>query len=149
MHMRGDGSLFSLDERLAADTVSIGHLPLCLVLLHRDARFPWVILVPARAGLREIHELTPPERDAFMEESCFVAEAMQRLFRPDKLNVAALGNVVRQLHVHHVARFEGDPAWPGPIWGTGEPKAYAEELLEDRVAALRSALATHPAFDPG
>jgi diadenosine tetraphosphate (Ap4A) HIT family hydrolase len=149
MHMRGDGSLFSLDERLAADTVSIGHLPLCLVLLHRDARFPWVILVPARAGLREIHELTPPERDAFMEESCFVAEAMQRLFRPDKLNVAALGNVVRQLHVHHVARFAGDPAWPGPIWGSGEPKAYAEELLEDRVAALRSALATHPSFDPG
>ncbi|MBX3248380.1 MAG: HIT domain-containing protein [Myxococcales bacterium] len=137
---------FELDPRLESDSFPIGELPLCLARLHADARFPWVVLIPARTGLRELHELTPPEREAFFDESCLLAKAMERLFRPEKLNIASLGNVVPQLHVHHVARFSGDPAWPGPVWGSGPIKPYAPEHLAERLAALRSALAPYPGF---
>ena len=137
---------FELDPRLAADTVAVGRFPLCHVLLSRDGRYPWLLLVPARAGLRELHELTPPERSAFMDESCALAAVLARLFQPDKLNVAALGNVVPQLHVHHVARFTSDAAWPGPIWGQHPPLPYTADGLAERLRALREALSEVPGF---
>lgn len=125
-----------LHPTLARDTVEIGRLPLCRVLLMKDRRFPWLILVPER-GAREIHELAAADRAALIEEIARASEALQRIVKPDKLNVGALGNVVPQLHVHVVARFRTDPAWPGPVWGSGDAVAYPDDSLE----ALRERLA--------
>jgi len=132
---------FTLHPRLTDDTVTVGRFPAVQVLLHRDARYPWVILVPEVEGVREIHELSHEARHALLEHSCGVAETMQHHFGANKMNVAALGNMVPQLHVHHVARFEGDDAWPGAIWGAHPPLEYASEALEARRGELRAAFA--------
>ena len=127
----------NLHPTLARDTVEVTRLPLCRVLLMKDRRFPWLILVPERDEVREIHELTAADRAALIEEVARASGALQRVFRPDKLNVGALGNVVPQLHVHVVARFATDPAWPGPVWGSGDAVPYPDDSLE----ALRERLA--------
>ena len=132
--------MFELDSRLAADSVVVGDLPLCRALLARDANYPWVILVPRREGISEIYQLNDGERAALMAESCQVAEAMAREFDADKMNVANLGNVVPQLHLHHVARFEGDAAWPGPIWGACSAKPYEPQALEAMVERVKRLL---------
>lgn len=132
---------FQLDPTLMRDTVLLGEFPLSLVLLNRDANYPWCILVPKRAGKREIHHLSAVDRQQLMAESCHLAEVMADLFVPDKMNVAALGNMVPQLHLHHVARFKTDKAWPGSIWGVHPPAEYPEQKLESLVSRLRSALA--------
>ncbi len=137
---------FTLHPRIAADTVSVGRFPSVAVLLHCDARYPWVILVPELEDIREIHELPHDARHALLDHSCGVAEAMQRHFEADKMNVAALGNMVPQLHLHHVARFEGDAAWPGAIWGAHAPLQYASGELEARRGELRAAFATLDGF---
>ena len=108
---------FHLHERLAADTAGVGSFPLCEVLLMNDSHYPWVILVPRRLGIREIHQLAETEQQQLMRESVFVAARMQAHFQADKMNVAALGNMVPQLHIHHIARFATDAAWPRPVWG--------------------------------
>ncbi len=131
---------FQLDPQLHNDTVVIGHFKLCVVLLARDANYPWCILVPQRSGAHEIHHLAEEDRQQLMRESCHLAEVMADLFVPDKMNVGALGNVVRQLHVHHVARFKTDMAWPGPVWGAHPAKIYDEAELQERVSRLQSAL---------
>lgn len=132
---------FELDPQLQNDTVVLGEFPLSLVLMSRDANYPWCILVPRRKGVYAAHHLAEEDRQQLMKESCHLAEVMADVFVPDRMNVAALGNVVPQLHVHHVARFKTDPAWPKPIWGVVEAKAFTEEELGERVARLRSALA--------
>jgi diadenosine tetraphosphate (Ap4A) HIT family hydrolase len=135
---------FVLDPRLAADTVGVATLPLCAVRLMNDRRFPWIILVPQRAGVREIVELDPADRARLVEDIALASTALRALFQPLKLNVAALGNVVAQLHVHVVARFADDDAWPKPIWGT-PAVPYDADALAHRVETLRgrlSALAT-------
>ena len=109
--------MFSLDIRLQRDTFDFGCFPLCRLLLLNDSSYPWFILVPQREGVREIHQLTTADRRQFWDESHQLALWMEKSFTFDKLNVAALGNVVSQLHLHHVGRCEGDPAWPGPVWG--------------------------------
>jgi diadenosine tetraphosphate (Ap4A) HIT family hydrolase len=129
---------FDLHPTLARDTVEVVRLPLCRVLLMKDRRFPWLILVPEREPAREIHELNPADRAELVEEIARAGEVLTRLFRPDKLNVGALGNLVPQLHVHVVARFAADPAWPGPVWGSGATLPYIGsevEELRDRLAA--------------
>ena len=131
---------FTLDSRLEADTFLVGELQLSRVLLMNDARFPWVILVPRRACLREIIELNPKDRATLYREMESVSEAMQRLFTPTKLNVAALGNMVAQLHVHIIARFDIDAAWPKPVWGVGTRELYAQHAAHTRVTALSRAL---------
>jgi diadenosine tetraphosphate (Ap4A) HIT family hydrolase len=131
---------FALDPRLAADTVPLGSSSLCLLLLMNEQRYPWLVLVPKRSGLSELFELTPADRVELIEESCAVAEALARTFRADKINVGALGNVVRQLHVHHVARRIGDPAWPGPVWGHSPREPYAPAALQEALRQLREAL---------
>lgn len=118
---------YELHNQLAEDTETVGSLDLCDVLMHKDTRTPWLILVPKRANIREIHHLEMPDQLQLMKESSAVAQAMEDAFQPDKLNVASLGNMVPQLHVHVVARREGDIAWPGPIWGVGG----AEESMAD------------------
>jgi len=138
-----EGSGFSLDPRLRADTAVLGELPLCHVGLMLDARYPWLILVPRRADMREISDLDAADRAALIEEIALCSQAVQHMFAPDKLNVGALGNIVSQLHIHILARSKGDAAWPGPVWGHGAPLAYGEEALEAARTGLRAALAGH------
>ncbi len=131
---------FTLHPTLTRDTVEVARLPLCRVLLMNDRRFPWLILVPERDSLREIHDLPPADRTALIEEIAQASEVLTRLFHPDKLNVAALGNLVPQLHVHLVARTTTDPAWPGPVWGSGAAVAYGEGELEEVRGRIAGAL---------
>ena len=124
---------FELHERLAADTFIVGDMQLSRLLLLNDSRYPWLILVPRIRGLCEIHHLERDERIMLLDESCLVAEFMENQFEPDKLNVGSLGNMVPQLHLHHIARFQTDPAWPGPVWGHSPAEPYdnnGEEMLK-------------------
>jgi diadenosine tetraphosphate (Ap4A) HIT family hydrolase len=135
-------SNFVLDARLAADTIPIGDLALCAVLLMNDARFPWFILVPRRAGVSELTDLSEADGAGLMQEIRLAARVLMALAQPDKLNVGALGNVVPQLHVHVVGRFRSDPAWPAPVWGHGSRTPYPEHAaaaLIERAAGLFSA----------
>jgi diadenosine tetraphosphate (Ap4A) HIT family hydrolase len=131
---------FTLDPRLAADTHAIGALPFSELLLMDDARFPWVILVPRIAGARELIDLDEGDQRLLLGEIDRIARALEALLHPDKLNIAALGNVVPQLHVHVIARFTDDAAWPNPVWGRCERAAYGERERVARIAMLRSAL---------
>lgn len=137
---------FVLHERLAADCVVLGDLPLSRVLLARDGRYPWLILVPRHAGLREIHHLCEADQQQLMRESCTLGRLMETVLSPDKLNVAALGNLVSQLHLHHIARFTGDDAWPGPIWGRFEAQPY--DNIEAEAGRWRERLVSLPNFVP-
>ena len=110
---------FVLDARLDADTAPVCDLPLCALRLMRDARFAWIVLVPRIAGAVEIVDLGPSDRQVLMEEMAQASQALRQSVPCDKLNVGALGNIVQQLHVHVVARRQGDAAWPGPVWGSG------------------------------
>lgn len=132
--------MFNLHAKLAADCVLVGRRNLGMVLLHRDSRYPWCILVPQRDDLREIHQLDSDDRMLLMIESCELSEVMVELFNPDKMNVASLGNQVPQLHIHHVARYENDDAWPGPVWGHGTAIQYLPEVLRERVSVLREVM---------
>jgi len=127
---------FLLDTKLEKDTIEITALPLCHARLMNDRRFPWVVLVPARPGLSEIIDLDAADRGRLIEEIALVSTVMRDLFRPTKLNVGALGNVVAQLHLHVIARFASDDAWPGPVWGT-TPERYRPDEVERRLAPLR------------
>lgn len=134
--------MFQLHPQLQADTVILGRFGLSLVLLHKDSNYPWLLLVPQRNGVKEIHHLGESERLQLMRESCRVSEVMNDLFHPVKMNVAALGNIVPQLHVHHVARFETDAAWPKPIWGEVPVKYYDDAKLKSLTERLRNALSS-------
>lgn len=131
---------FELDPRLARDALPLGALNLCVLLLMKDARFPWLILVPQRNNVSELHDLGAVERAMLIEETARAAIALKTATGADKINVGALGNIVRQLHVHVVARFEGDAAWPGPVWGSGSPADYADGAAEALIAGIRNAL---------
>ncbi|HEY9035261.1 MAG TPA: HIT domain-containing protein [Pseudomonadales bacterium] len=131
---------FLMHPRLAADCLIVGDWALSSVLLMNDAQYPWCILVPRREGVRDIHHLSVVDRQLLMEESCRLSVAMEQLFRPVKMNVAALGNMVPQLHLHHIARFETDPAWPAPVWGKVPVRAYDDAAAMERVESLKQAL---------
>lgn len=138
--------MFTLHPQLAKDTLVVGEFDLSLVLLMNDSQFPWCILVPRLNGLRELYELDIPSRGQFVNESCALAATMQRLFAADKMNIAALGNVVPQLHVHHIARFTTDPAWPAPVWGKVTPKPYTDTQGTARLEELRRVLSEQCGF---
>ena len=131
---------FLIDPRLAADSTAIASLALSDLRLMNDARFPWLLLVPRRPGLAEIIELDKPDRAQLFEEILAVSTALKAATGCDKLNVAALGNRVRQLHVHVIARFTGDAAWPGPVWETGAAVAYDAATRDRLSASLAAAL---------
>jgi diadenosine tetraphosphate (Ap4A) HIT family hydrolase len=131
---------FGLAPRLAADTHEVGDFELCRVLLMNDSRYPWLILVPRRAGLSEIHDLTAEERSLLIEEAARAGAGLKSLTNAKKINTGALGNMVGQLHVHVVARFVGDAAWPGPVWGAGRSVPYEDAAAARLVADLRQAL---------
>jgi diadenosine tetraphosphate (Ap4A) HIT family hydrolase len=131
---------FVLHPQLANDTFLMTDLPLCRVLLMNESRYPWLILVPRRPDIREIYELTPPDRQQFWQESDQVSRALVAICQPDKLNIAALGNVVPQLHIHHIARFTQDEAWPAPVWGRFSPKPYTEQAAQDLIQSILKSL---------
>lgn len=120
---------FQLHERLAADTIDLGCSQLCKIRLMNDRAWPWILLVPACAGIQEIYELSESQQQRLMTESSMLSRSMMALFSGDKMNVAALGNRVPQLHVHHIVRFVGDSAWPGPVWGKQPPVPYTDEEI--------------------
>lgn len=128
--------MFELDPRLARDTFPVGDFPLCSLLLMNDASYPWFILVPRRAGVREIYQLEQHDQQQLLKESSQLAKALHRLFQADKLNIAALGNLVPQLHLHHVVRYQHDPAWPKPVWGLLPARPYSTAARQETCAGL-------------
>ena len=135
---------FQLDHRLARDALVIGDLPLTRVLLMNDARWPWLILVPRREGMVELIDLPPTDGTQLMGEASRAARFLKAYARADKINMGALGNIVRQLHLHIVARFVGDPAWPGPVWGHGAATSYEDTAAQELIAAARQGLSARP-----
>lgn len=128
--------MFSLDSRLQNDTILLGHFPLSLLLLMNENRYPWFILVPQRENSVEWLDFSEIDRAQLLNESMWLAQAMKSAFDPTKLNIANLGNIVRQFHLHHIARFEGDPAWPEPVWGKFSPVPYTEGPLQPKIEQL-------------
>lgn len=118
--------MFQLHERLKRDTFEVTELKLSLVLLMNDSSVPWLILVPKREGVSEIHALPKKDRAQLIEEVSAVSEAIEEIYSPDKINIGALGNIVPQLHIHVIGRSKGDRAWPGPIWGQGQAVPYLD-----------------------
>jgi diadenosine tetraphosphate (Ap4A) HIT family hydrolase len=135
---------WSLDPLLERDTVAVGDMPLCHVLLINDANYPWVLLVPRRRGIIEIVELDYIEQAQLMGEITQASRSLKTITGCDKINIAALGNVVPQLHVHVIARSRGDAAWPKPVWGAVPARAYDESSLQTLLIQLRQRLALSP-----
>jgi diadenosine tetraphosphate (Ap4A) HIT family hydrolase len=131
---------FELDPRLEADSQHVIWMSLCELRVMDDRRWPWLILIPQRGGIVELHDLTPLDQAMLTFETNLVAHALKRLTHCTKINTGALGNVVRQLHVHVVARQEGDPGWPGPVWGHGMREPYRREDIHDFIDKVRKAL---------
>ena len=132
-----DAPIWSLHPQLAADTHKVGDLPQSRVLIIKDANYPWVILVPRQAGTSEILDLGASEQIQLMGEIARTGAALKAITACDKLNIAALGNVVPQLHVHVIARFRDDAAWPKPVWGVAPPRPYDREELHNFGQPLR------------
>lgn len=132
--------MFELHHQLAADTAIVHETDRLLLLLANDSRYPWLILVPKIIGVRELYELKGDDWLEFHRVSSTLGSELMSVFQGDKLNVAALGNQVPQLHVHHVVRFETDDAWPAPIWGLGEARAYTPDDLTARLHLIRKNL---------
>jgi diadenosine tetraphosphate (Ap4A) HIT family hydrolase len=135
---------FELDNRLARDAFVIGDWPLCRVLLMNDARWPWLILVPRREGLVELTDLELADQTQLMDEAGRASRFLKSRARANKINVGALGNIVRQLHLHVVARVVGDPAWPGPVWGHGATTLYDDGAARALIGAAREGLPIQP-----
>jgi diadenosine tetraphosphate (Ap4A) HIT family hydrolase len=132
--------MFLLHPRLEADAIFLSDLPLSRLLLMNDARYPWCILVPRREDLQEIYQLGEAEQQQLRRETAALGKGMMDAFGGDKLNLAALGNLVPQLHLHHIVRYRDDAAWPGPVWGVGSPRGYSEPQREEVIERLRSVL---------
>jgi len=131
---------FVLHAQLAADCFSVGDASLCRLLLLNDAQYPWLVLVPRRSSVREIYELDPADQIQLQHESVKLGGGLMQLFGGDKLNVAALGNVVPQLHIHHIVRKIDDAAWPAPVWGRHAALPYTPQARAQRIELLQSAL---------
>ena len=131
---------FQLDDRLAADTVSVMQSGVVDIRMMRDARYYWLVLVPQIEGAVEWFDLPDVAARGLFTTAQECAQRLQALRRADKMNIAALGNMVKQLHVHVIARHEADEAWPGPVWGVGEAVDFDEAQLKDRLIALRAIL---------
>jgi diadenosine tetraphosphate (Ap4A) HIT family hydrolase len=131
---------FQLHPRLNADTLHVTDWPLSQLLLMNDVRYWWLILVPRRNGLSEIHDLPASDQQVLVGEIARASAGLKRLSGADKINMGALGNLVPQLHIHVVARFTGDPAWPGPVWGHSKAEAYPTSGANARIASLRAHL---------
>lgn len=131
--------MFALDSRLQEDALLIGDFPLCRLLLSNDSNYPWFILVPRRPGITEVFQLDAPDQLQLWQETTLLSEQLKGLFNADKLNVAALGNVVSQLHMHVIVRRRSDIAWPAPVWGKHPATPYTAQefsLIKDQLRAV-------------
>ncbi|MCK9534436.1 MAG: HIT domain-containing protein [Pseudomonas sp.] len=133
--------MFEMDKRLVKDTVVLGDFALSRVLLMNDSRYPWLILVPRCAGVSEVFELTAEQQQQLWHETNTVGQVVKAVFQADKINIATLGNVVKQLHMHIVLRMQGDATWPAPVWGQGVAQPYTAEALAQMRTDLEAALA--------
>lgn len=131
---------FDINPRLEGDSYPVADLGLCAVRLMKDANYPWLMLIPRKADMIELTDLEPLERIVLMEEIGQVSDALKSVTNCEKLNVAALGNVVPQLHVHIIARFREDAAWPAPVWGAVQPIPYAKGDATKLISALQDVL---------
>ncbi|MDQ7001266.1 MAG: HIT domain-containing protein [Ghiorsea sp.] len=131
-----------LHPKLAQDCLILGQFDLCALLLMNDSQYPWFILVPQRENINEVHHLPQQEQQQLMVESCLLATALEQAFQADKINIAALGNMVPQLHIHHIARYKSDAAWPKPVWGLHPAVAYQDDERDIVVQHLKLNLPT-------
>lgn len=137
--------MFELHPQLEKDCNVLGEFELCLLLLLDDANYPWFILVPQREGITEIHRLSTCDQQLLLQESVLLSHCLEQLFQPDKLNIAALGNIVPQLHVHHIARFKTDACWPAPVWGAVDAVPYERQTSSSIQKQIISWLTEHAA----
>ncbi len=131
---------FQLHPRLEQDCIAIGRFELCRLLMMNDSQYPWFVLVPERADLKEIYQLSKTERELLTEESSYLAENLAILYQADKMNIAAIGNMVPQLHIHHIVRYQIDKAWPAPVWGKFDAVPYSEQQITDNVIRIKEQL---------
>ena len=132
--------MFEMDKRLVKDTVPLYSSKLCHILLMNDSRYPWLVLVPHCAQVSELFELSAEQQQQLWQETTVLAELLKAVFQADKINIATLGNVVKQLHMHIVVRMQNDAAWPDPVWERGKAQPYTEEGLQDIRQRLIAAL---------
>lgn len=133
-------TIFQLHPRLKEDCIAIGRFDLCQLLMMNDSQYPWFILVPERADTKEIYQLSKSERHTLIEESSYLAENLATLYEADKMNIAAIGNLVPQLHIHHVVRYQSDKAWPAPVWGRFAAVPYTQQQIIDNIAQVKEQL---------
>lgn len=133
--------MFALDSRLQQDCLVIGDFPLCRLLLMNDSNYPWFILVPRREEVSELFQLDADDQRQLWQETTLLAETLKDIFAADKMNVATLGNVVSQLHMHVIVRRREDASWPAPVWGRHPAQPYSEQQAGQVVDKLRSVLA--------
>ncbi len=134
---------FKLHSRLQSDTIEIGRFTLSRLLLINDSQYPWFILVPERAEVTEIYQLSELDQILLQKESSLLAKTMANIYHADKINIAAIGNIVHQLHIHHIVRYKSDIAWPAPVWGGFEAIPYSVQQLEIEKTKLSTALRDH------
>ena len=133
-------TLFQLHPRLQQDCIRIGRFELCQLLMMDDSQYPWFILVPEKNEIKEIYQLSKSERFTLSEESNYLAENLAALFKADKINIAAIGNLVPQLHIHHIVRYHEDKAWPAPVWGKYTAIPYTAEQMTNTVSQVKKQL---------
>lgn len=132
--------IFQLNPRLEQDCITIGRFGLCRLLMMNDSQYPWFILVPERENVQEIYQLSNEERAVLTEESSYLAENLAALYKADKMNIAAIGNLVPQLHIHHVVRYRDDKAWPAPVWGKFAAEPYTDQQIAEHLARVTDRL---------
>ena len=130
----------NIHPQLENDCIVIGRFELCHVLLMNDANYPWFILVPDRDNITELYQLNEQDQQQFIRESSSFSTTLAQVYKPDKLNIAALGNVVPQLHIHHVVRYKTDPAWPAPVWGVVPAIGYEDAQIKTIISNLRDTM---------
>lgn len=130
---------FTLHSQLSKDCIIVGSFQFNIVLLVNDKHYPWFILVPQKSNIKEIYQLSQQEQQRLLAESSRFSKAIQSIFNADKLNIAALGNMVPQLHIHHIVRYQSDKAWPGPIWGVEPAQEYTQTEIAQVIAQLKTA----------
>lgn len=132
--------LFTLHARLQQDCITVGRFDLCRLLMMNDSLYPWFILVPEKADVSEIYQLNQAERGLLIEESSYLAENLTVIYQADKMNVAAIGNMVPQLHIHHIVRYRIDKAWPGPVWGKFDAVPLTEQQISHHLSLVKDRL---------
>ncbi len=131
-----ENATFELNSRLASDSILIGEFPLTSLLMMNDSQFPWFVLVPRRVNIKEAYQLNQSDQLLLWQESSKLSELIMKHFKGDKLNVAAIGNIVSQFHLHHVIRYEKDICWPKPIWGQVPMMEYSNVMLKSSLSNL-------------